>query len=112
MTDRIVIPLPGIGTLDMPRAVFDQHLRQPAPAEPVAATATREVLDADALEERTGIPASWWMAQARERRVPFLKFGRYVRFDVAEVMACDAYRRRALPTVCTGHENRKGGASD
>jgi hypothetical protein len=55
-----------------------------------------DVVDADEPQARTGIPASWWMAQARERRVPFRKLGRYVRFDVAEIMSCDAYKRRVV----------------
>ncbi|GFE82532.1 hypothetical protein GCM10011487_45320 [Steroidobacter agaridevorans] len=93
MSERILIPLPGLGTLELPREVFDQHLLKtlvPAPTLP------SELVDADQLEERTGIPASWWMTQARERRVPFRKMGRYVRFELSEIMECDAYRRRAL----------------
>lgn len=93
MDERILIPLPGLGTLELPREIFDRHLlRPPAPV----ANPPSEWIDADELEARTGIPASWWMAQARERRLPFRKIGRYVRFDFAEIMACDAYRRRAL----------------
>jgi hypothetical protein len=93
MSEHILIPLPGLGTLVLPRDVFEQHLVKPARE---IASPTSELLDADGLEARTGIPASWWMTQARERRVPFRKMGRYVRFDVAEVMACEAYKRRAL----------------
>lgn len=107
MSDRIVIPLPGLGTLELPREVFEQHLIRPADAVPAAPAV--ELLDADQLEQRTGIPSSWWMTQARERRIPFRKLGRYVRFDLAEVMACAAYRRRAVD--CTGNHIHKGGAS-
>lgn len=110
MTDRILIPLPGVGTLDLPRDVYERHLVAPA-TQVAAASPPAEVLDADQLAERTGIPSSWWMTQARERRVPFQKFGRYVRFNVADVMACDAYQRRAIPDGCTGSHNRKGAAS-
>jgi hypothetical protein len=93
MSERILIPLPGLGTLELPREVFDQHLLRPQMPSVKPAS---ELVDADELEERTGIPASWWMTQARERRLPFRKIGRYVRFDVAEIMECDAYRRRTL----------------
>jgi hypothetical protein len=93
MSEHILIPLPGLGTLALPRDVFEQHLVKPAHE---IASPTSELMDADSLEARTGIPASWWMTQARERRVPFRKMGRYVRFDVAEVMSCEAYKRRAL----------------
>jgi hypothetical protein len=94
MSEDVLIPLPGLGTLALPREVFEQHLLSPSTATPRAPSP--ELVDADELQARTGIPASWWMAQARERRVPFRKLGRYVRFDVAEIMSCDAYKRRAV----------------
>jgi hypothetical protein len=93
MSEHVLIPLPGLGTLSLPREVFEQHLVSPST---VPAVPSSELVDADELQARTGIPATWWMAQARERRVPFRKLGRYVRFDVAEIMSCDAYKRRAL----------------
>lgn len=112
MADRVVIPLPPLGTLDLPRDVFDRHLVPAAAPAPIAAPAQPpELLDAKSLEARTGVPASWWMTQARERRIPFRKLGRYVRFDLAEVIASDAFQRRAIPPGCTGSENRKGSAS-
>jgi hypothetical protein len=98
MVDRVVIPLPGMGTLELPRDVFEQHLVRPA-ARITLEDPRTELVDAVQLERRTGVPASWWMSQARERRVPFRKLGRYVRFDLAEVMNCDAYRRRALDSA-------------
>lgn len=93
MSEHILIPLPGLGTLALPREVFEEHLLKPSTA---TAKSPSELVDADELQARTGIPASWWMTQARERRLPFRKMGRYVRFDIAEVMSCDAYKRRAL----------------
>lgn len=96
MSENILIPLPGLGTLALPREVFEQHLLKPSTVTVTAAKSPSEVVDAAELQARTGIPASWWMTQARERRLPFRKMGRYVRFDIAEVMSCDAYRRRAL----------------
>lgn len=93
MSEQILIPLPGLGTLALPREVFEQHLLSPTTTPTMSSS---ELVDADELQARTGIPASWWMAQARERRLPFRKMGRYVRFDVAEIMSCDVYKRRAL----------------
>jgi hypothetical protein len=93
--DRVVIPLPGLGTLDLPRDVYERHL---VPAQPVAVPGPSALMlvDADQLAKRTGIPASWWMAQARERRVPCQRIGRRVRFDYAEVMASEAVRKRGV----------------
>ena len=107
MSDHVVIPLPGLGTLQLPRDVFEQHLVRPALAEPPQQPT--EIVDADQLEQRTRVPAGWWMTQARERRIPFQKFGRYVRFNLAEVLACDAYKRRVIDS--TGHHVQNGGAS-
>lgn len=110
MTDRVVIPLPGLGTLDLPRDVFELHLVKPVGrAQPESPAEAPSLLTAEAMEERTGIPASWWMTQARERRLPFRKLGRYVRFDPVEVAACEAYRRRAVDD--TGCRIQKGAAS-
>lgn len=95
MSERILIPLPGLGTLELPREVFEQHLVRPAAPAPAPASAATELVDAAELERRTQIPASWWLTQARERRVPFRKIGRYVRFDVDEVFRCDEFRRKA-----------------
>jgi hypothetical protein len=108
VSDVVLIPLPGVGTLELPREVYEQHLVRPAEATPQLQSAA-EILDADQLEARTGVPASWWMTQARERRIPFHKFGRYVRFNLAEVSACDAYRRRVVDVA--GHRVQNGGAS-
>jgi hypothetical protein len=95
--DRIVLPLPGIGTLELPADIYEQHLVRATAAVPAARETESELVDAEQLEERTRIPASWWMSQARERRIPFRKFGKYVRFNLEEVLACDAYQRRAVP---------------
>lgn len=107
--DRVLLPLPGLGTLDLPRELFERHLVKPAEVAPERTAA--ELVDAADLERRSGIPASWWMAQARERRVPFSKIGRYVRFDPREALECEAFKRRAIPPGATGCENRNGSAN-
>ena len=43
---------------------------------------------------RTGVPKSWWMAQARNRSIPFRKIGRRVRFDPREVLNSGVFQRR------------------
>jgi len=39
------------------------------------------------------VEKSWFASAARERRIPFRKLGRYVRFSFQEVMECEAVRR-------------------
>lgn len=44
-----------------------------------------KVLDAEAAGEVLGVPASWLLQRARERRIPFVQLGKYVRFDVERI---------------------------
>jgi hypothetical protein len=117
MADRIVLPLPDGRWLALDREVFDialaagaECMGRPAEIEPPAP----KLLTAEHLEELTGVPASWFASQAREKRIPFRKFGRYCRFDYGELLSCEAFRRRAIAPGqmnCTGPNDRKGRAS-
>lgn len=98
-----MVPSPS-GWLALDRDQFEQALRRGdayLPAAQSNATAPpvtpAELVDADQLQALTGVPASWWMAQAREHRVPHVRIGRRVRFNAAEVTTSDAFRRRAIP---------------
>ncbi len=102
MTDRVVIPF-GTDVLVLTEAEFAQARargREFADAgqgsRPSASEAGPALLDAEALEEATGVPARWWMDMAREHRVPSRRIGKFVRFDLAEVLACDAVARRGV----------------
>jgi hypothetical protein len=44
-----------------------------------------EVLTAEQMSERFSIAASWFMEQARFDQIPFLKCGKYIRFEPAAV---------------------------
>lgn len=113
--DLVLIPLAPLGTLELPRSVFEQYLRRPeAPAAASASSAAPKLLSAEEMEAATSIPASWYATQARERRIPFRKLGRYVRFDFDEVMASEPLQRRAIACGqmnCTGSLDRKARAS-
>jgi hypothetical protein len=100
MADLVLIPFPGLGTLAMTREQFESALAAGSSLGTVAqsspgSAAQDELVDADNLERRTGVPASWWMARAREGRIPFRKIGRRVRFDAHEVLNSSAFLRRA-----------------
>ncbi len=45
-----------------------------------------EILDADGIAERTQIPASWFLEQARQRKLCHLRAGKYVRFCLNDVL--------------------------
>lgn len=104
MADTIVLPIAGLGILVMDRATFDAALsagRALVPSEaPKPRTSTRgsdaQLLDAEQLEAVTAVPATWWMAAARARRIPFRKIGRRVRFVLEEIIACEELKRREL----------------
>jgi hypothetical protein len=102
MSDLVLIPFPGLGTLTMTREQFDSALSAGSALSPSStgsqtSPSTGELVDANVLETRTGVPASWWMAQARCGRIPFTKIGRRVRFDAHEVLNSSAFLRRSEP---------------
>ncbi len=106
MSQLILIPLPGIGTLALTREQLDAALfaargLHSQASEPPSQSTPEEprLLTAERLEQLTEVPASWWMTQARERRIPFRKIGRRVRFVLAEVLATDALKRAPMATV-------------
>jgi hypothetical protein len=112
MSDIVLIPFPGLGTLAMSRVEFNaalvagRELGTSAPATPHAPTVPEELVDAECLEQRTGVPKSWWMAQARERRIPFRKIGRRVRFQPQEVLTSEVFRRKAVTSTKSLDEHR------
>lgn len=65
-----------------------------------------QVLDAEGMEKVTGIPASWFMEQARRGTVPHLRAGKYVRFRLNETLLAlsiepdtDRIARRRLKAI-------------
>jgi hypothetical protein len=52
-----------------------------------AAAARRDLVSADQAARELGVEASWLMRQARMRKVPFHKVGKYSRFDVDALRA-------------------------
>lgn len=111
MIDRIVIAFgPEVLVLTADEFAQARERGRAMVAPPIAAPTApaASLVDADALEKATGVPARWWMDQARVHRVPHRRIGRFVRFDLTEVMACDAVRRRGV----NGSAIRGGAASD
>ncbi len=58
-------------------------------------TRESEILDASGMEAATGVPATWWAQAAREGTVPYLKLGKYVRFNLRESLAAAKGKRRS-----------------
>lgn len=91
MADRVLIPLPGIGTLALEREVYEDALsagRDLGAAPGTSAAPSEEPLvDADQLASTLGVPVTWIESAARQGRIPSLEFGRWRRFRRSEVEA-------------------------
>jgi excisionase family DNA binding protein len=46
----------------------------------------RELLDPEELAARLKVPVSWVYEQSRQDNIPTHRIGRYIRFDLAEVL--------------------------
>ena len=92
----VLVPLPDGRSLAMDIEVYREALARGQVMLPASVTSqsdtTVEVLDADGMAERTGVPASWWLEAARRGDVPCIRAGKYVRFAFAATI--DALERR------------------
>lgn len=100
MSDQVLVPLPGIGTLAMSRTAFETALAagSKAIAAPVTATAAdaEPLLDAEQLSTQLGnVPVTWIEAAGRDGRIPSIEFGRWRRFKRSAVEAALAANARA-----------------
>lgn len=59
------------------------------PAEPPSG-----LVDADAAADLLGVPKTWVLAQARAERIPYVRLGRYVRFEPDQLRCWWSQRRR------------------
>ena len=89
MRDRILIPLPGIGTLELTREVYEAALHPVAAPQPAAVgpAPAIELVSAKALAARLSLPISCVYEYARAGRIPCVRAGRHVRFSASAVLA-------------------------
>lgn len=96
----MLIPLPGIGTLELTREAYEAAL-QPVDTPPPVATASSpvpELVSAKTLAHRLSLPISCVYEYARAGRIPCVRAGKHVRFNpeqVLQVLAnnCDRSRK-------------------
>lgn len=91
MNERVLIPIPGIGTLALSAEQYREGLAAGAefsasPASLQGAT-NEALLDADRAAAELGVTARWLEDMVRAGVVPHHRFGRFVRFNVREVAA-------------------------
>jgi predicted DNA-binding transcriptional regulator AlpA len=89
MSDTVLIPCGSVWLALSPEQFREALQRgQDLIPEPQQVPETEDrVLDAKGMEALTGIPAGWFLEQARQRKLPHVRAGKYVRFRVAEVLA-------------------------
>lgn len=93
MADLVLIPLPGIGTLELPRDVYLSALRPFASAAPRPAEG-EPLLNAVELSKVLNLPKSCVYERARRGDFPSVRVGKHLRFRRSEVL--EALR----PTAC------------
>jgi excisionase family DNA binding protein len=88
VTDRVILPLPGIGTLELTREAYEAALRPLAAPQSAAATApsATDLVSAKALANRLSLPISCVYEYARAGRIPCVRAGRHVRFNPTAVL--------------------------
>ena len=61
--------------------------RQILPAHPApSAPESDRIVDAEGASALTGVPATWFESQARCGAIPHLRFGKYLRFNLEEIL--------------------------
>jgi hypothetical protein len=92
MADRVLIPLPGIGTLALTdeayRAALEEGAqRTAAPGASAPTTAAPLFVDAEEMGRLTDTAPSWWESASRDLDCPSIFVGRVRRFKVADCLA-------------------------
>jgi hypothetical protein len=90
MSDRVLIPLAGVGTLALTREEYEAALAAGAELSGVhapssAAPGVEPLLDADQAASRLNVTARWLEDSARAGIVPHHKLGRFIRFRVSDI---------------------------
>ena len=88
----VLIPLPGVGTLELTREQYEAALR-PITTAPAAVDATAgdqpavRLVNAKVLSGQLSLPVSCIYAYAKAGRIPCVRVGKHVRFDPGAVRA-------------------------
>lgn len=96
MSDRVLIPLPGFGVLELSRETFEQHIVRQAVSD-AAQRADEPMLDADEAAKRLSVSARWLEDSARAGIIPHYKLGRFIRFRVSDLAAHCRVDGAAIP---------------
>ncbi len=90
MTQRVLIPLPGVGTLALDEETYRRALEEGAKLNPYHGPETdpnERLLDSQQLADVLQVPVTWIEQQAREGNIPSLPCGRRRRYRRSAVEA-------------------------
>jgi hypothetical protein len=89
MTDRVIIPLPGIGSLELTREAYEAALR-PLSAQKAnqCSEPPTELVTAKKLAATLSLPISCIYEYAKAGRIPAVRAGKHLRFSVARSARC------------------------
>lgn len=87
VTDTVLIPLPGVGTLELSREQYEAALRPLTPARDTAPPVSEPLLDAAEMARLVNLPKSCVYEKARTGAIPSIRVGKHVRFNRSAVLA-------------------------
>ena len=88
MADRVLIPLPGVGTLSLSREAYEAALIPiAAPESAPPAPALDSLVSAKSISAALSLPVSCIYEYAKAGRIPSVRVGRHVRFNQSQVLA-------------------------
>lgn len=90
MGQRVLIPLPGVGTLALDEESYRRALEEGAKFNPLLephADPNERLLDSQQLADVLQVPVTWIEQKAREGNIPSLPFGRRRRYRRSAVEA-------------------------
>jgi hypothetical protein len=84
LAQRLGIPIPGLAAEPIPGlAAEPSHGRS-------SEDHSAQLLTAEGMEQATGVSASWFESAANRGDIPSIKFGRWRRFDLQQVLQSGA----------------------
>ena len=95
MAHRVLIPLPGVGTLALDEEAYRRALEEGAKFNPLPEPTTdpnERYLDSQQLADILQVPVTWIEQQAREGNIPSLPCGRRRRYRRSAVEAAIRHR--------------------
>ena len=90
MAQRVLIPLPGVGTLALDEETYRRALKDGEkfhPSREFTTDPNERLLDSQQLADILQVPATWIEQQAREGNIPSLPCGRRRRYRRSAVEA-------------------------